>query len=273
MGSPFGCIGASSANIMHVLRDYMMLLEHYPTIHYLAGQKIACKEHSVFPYLVRGYFCAFAEGNNVPTSGVNGSTLLLKMQQMIEHGCQGCGSVPLEKGNDPDVMGKLTVNYVTKSECVGLCFYGKNGYVQQTRFVDDNDDVANGIHIGQRPSLSPASLAVEPSARRGSRSVNGRNLNPWKDGGDYLQSEMDALFPNHNNNPPIITPTLNGNIATSGTTGIPLSSLLPPTLMPTITTMMTTPSPPLSVVSVRYIPAHTLTTGLPGLLGSNGNDS
>ncbi|KAL6718211.1 hypothetical protein ACLMJK_004299 [Lecanora helva] len=152
MGSTFGCLGAATANIMHVLRDYMTLLDHYPQVRYIAGQKIACTEHSVFPYLVRGYFCAFLEGQNVPSEGVGGTLLLAKMQQLIEHGCQGCGSVPLEDGNDPTVMGKLTVNYVRNSECVGLCFYGKSGFVQMISFDDgdNNDDDTSGRRLQQQ---------------------------------------------------------------------------------------------------------------------------
>lgn len=140
MGSRVGCIGASSGNIMHVLRDYMSLLHKYPQIRYVAGQKIACKEHTVFPLFVEGYYCAFMQGANVPSAGVGGDLLLVKMQQLIEHGCQGCGSVPLEDGNDPRTMGMLVVNYVAKSECVGLCFYGKGGFEQEIRFDGDTDN-------------------------------------------------------------------------------------------------------------------------------------
>ena len=38
------------------------------------------------------------------------------------HGCENCGSVPLAKeGNDPEVEGVLTVNYVKENVCVGMC--------------------------------------------------------------------------------------------------------------------------------------------------------
>lgn len=136
-GSPFGCIGAGAANIMHVLRDYMSILTS--SDRYLAGQKIACKEHSVFPYVLGGYFCAFLEGN-VAADGVDGATLLLKMEQMIEHGCRGCGAVPISADNDPEKLGTLVVNYVQTSECVGVCYYGgEDGTVEEVRFAGDVD--------------------------------------------------------------------------------------------------------------------------------------
>ena len=155
----------------------MSLLQKFPTIHYVAGQKIACKEHSVFPFLVRGYFCAFLEGNNVPSAGVTGPTLLLKMQQLIEHGCQGCGSIPLSEDNDPNKMGKLTINYVAKSECVGLCFYGQGGFVQEMRFDGDTDQtpqprrILGALNAGASPFSSvayipPVTLASWPNAKR-----------------------------------------------------------------------------------------------------------
>ena len=39
----------------------------------------------------------------------------------MDHGCDVCGSVPLAEDNDPDEAGILTVNYVAKGACEGLC--------------------------------------------------------------------------------------------------------------------------------------------------------
>ena len=60
---------------------------------------------------------------NISEQGLDGAEVQLKMQQMIEHHCLGCGSVPISDDNDPEKMGILTVNYVRQSECEGLCYY------------------------------------------------------------------------------------------------------------------------------------------------------
>ena len=67
------------------------------------------------------------QGHNVSEDGVDGALIQLKMQQMIEHHCLGCGSVPFSDDNDPTVAGILTVNYVRQSECEGLCYYKPPG--------------------------------------------------------------------------------------------------------------------------------------------------
>ena len=80
---------------------------------------------------------------NITPEGVDGAEIQLKMQQMIEHNCLGCGSVPISDDNDPNVAGILTVNYVRLSECEGLCYYvppgGERGSVK----------VPEGMHLVQ----------------------------------------------------------------------------------------------------------------------------
>ncbi len=119
-GSKIMCLGAAQAGVMHTLRDYMYAIPH--GYHYYDGQKIACMKHSVYPWITWGFYCAFMQGN-IPAEGFDGSVIQLKMQQMVEHGCLGCGSVPFSADNDPNIAGILTVNYVHKSECEGLCYY------------------------------------------------------------------------------------------------------------------------------------------------------
>ena len=91
--------------------------------YYYDGQNIACEDHEGFPFS-GGYYCAFLQGYNVSPKGLNGPLLLKKMAQLIQHGCQGFGSVPISDDNDPIRAGLLTINYVAQSECTGLCYYG-----------------------------------------------------------------------------------------------------------------------------------------------------
>ena len=125
-GSKLMCLGATQMGVMHTLRDYMYAIPR--GYHYYAGQKIACMKHNVYPnpWMTWGFYCAFMQGN-IPAEGVDGAEIELKMQQMIEHSCLGCGSVPFSPDNDPRPLGILTVNYVRKSECEGLCYYAPPG--------------------------------------------------------------------------------------------------------------------------------------------------
>ena len=125
-GSVIMCVGANQMGVMHTLRDYMYAI---PTgYRYYAGQDIACMKHNVYPspIITWGFYCGFMQGN-IPAEGVDGALILLKMQQMIEHHCLGCGSVPFSDDNDPNTLGVLTVNYVRQSECEGLCYYKPPG--------------------------------------------------------------------------------------------------------------------------------------------------
>lgn len=120
-GSLVMCVGANQEGVMHTLRDYMYAIPK--GYRYYTGQNIACMKHKAYPYPINwGFFCAFMQGN-IPAEGVDGTMIQLKMQQMIEHHCLGCGSVPFSPDNDPNTLGILTVNYVRQSECEGLCYY------------------------------------------------------------------------------------------------------------------------------------------------------
>ena len=84
---------------------------------YAAGVHIVCLPLGVvFP----GGICAFTEGN-IPNRGISGRSVKRKLKQLMEHGCDVCGSVPLAENNDPDEEGILTVNYVARGACEGLC--------------------------------------------------------------------------------------------------------------------------------------------------------
>ena len=68
-----------------------------------------------------GGICVFAQGRNVPTTGVTGALIKRKLQELRSHGCRVCGSVPLGGDNDPHRQGILTVNYISGKACKGLC--------------------------------------------------------------------------------------------------------------------------------------------------------
>ncbi len=68
-----------------------------------------------------GGICAFAQGSNVPATGVTGALVKRKLGELSDHGCRVCGSVPLSEDNDPHRLGILTVNYINGMACKGLC--------------------------------------------------------------------------------------------------------------------------------------------------------
>lgn len=136
---------------MRTLKNYMSPLNRFPDRRYRAGQKVACKRQNGFPNVGGGYFCVYADGEGFPKEGLEGGLMLRKMQQLIDHGCNGCGSVPFDYGNDEKKMGVLMVKFVQKSDCVGLCFYGKNGFVEQWSMDGDHEGgaiVGNGGRNG-----------------------------------------------------------------------------------------------------------------------------
>lgn len=68
-----------------------------------------------------GGICVFVQGRNVPATGVTGALVKKKLAELSDHGCRVCGSVPLGGDNDPKRQGILTVNYISKLACKGLC--------------------------------------------------------------------------------------------------------------------------------------------------------
>lgn len=77
-------------------------------LNYLA--QIACTQGN------SGSICAFYQ------SGASGSArdAFGHIQQIIDHGCSLCGSVPTQEGNNVD-DGQLTVNFVSDPCCEGNC--------------------------------------------------------------------------------------------------------------------------------------------------------
>ena len=89
-----------------------------PATLYKAGDHIACANDG------GDGACLFMQGD-VPSDGVNASVIIARLGDLVWHGCQSCGSVPLSGDNNPDEMGILTINYVKNyggtGGCNGLC--------------------------------------------------------------------------------------------------------------------------------------------------------
>ncbi|KAJ6789041.1 hypothetical protein PWT90_08412 [Aphanocladium album] len=81
-----------------------------PLANIIVIEQIACSHGS------QGSFCAFYQ------SGASGTAkeAYSQLQQLLDHGCGGCGSIPTQPGNDVS-KGQLTVNYVSKPCCEGNC--------------------------------------------------------------------------------------------------------------------------------------------------------
>jgi len=81
---------------------------------YQNGDHIACVQGEVRigQFTAYGSICAFLQG----TGGIPGNEIKTLAQRIVEHGCKGCGSVPVyfDKGdNDVNSHGELTFNYVS----------------------------------------------------------------------------------------------------------------------------------------------------------------
>uniref|UniRef100_A0A914QBT0 Killer toxin Kp4 domain-containing protein n=1 Tax=Panagrolaimus davidi TaxID=227884 RepID=A0A914QBT0_9BILA len=65
-------------------------------------------------------YCLFLQGT---ANGINGDRIKQLIALLMEHGCKGCGSIPINyPDNNPD-NGILTSNYVSNKDnpCDGLC--------------------------------------------------------------------------------------------------------------------------------------------------------
>jgi hypothetical protein len=67
------------------------------------GQQIACKSHFT------GRLCAFYQG--IGSRTFNKEQSVAYLDQLLEHKCDHCGSIPTDPGNDV-TKGQLTVNFV-----------------------------------------------------------------------------------------------------------------------------------------------------------------
>ena len=105
------------ASLKHILKEFPGVSRRVWSVNTHIACEFAFDRHSVWP--LPGYWCLFAQGN-VPWGVVDGPLVERKVQQLLDHGCRRCGSVPLRDDNNP-ADGILTMNYVVASDCIGVC--------------------------------------------------------------------------------------------------------------------------------------------------------
>ncbi|KAJ5570443.1 uncharacterized protein N7459_009873 [Penicillium hispanicum] len=78
---------------------------------YSEGKQIACTLRK--PHAVLGGGCCLFYQN-----GASGTLndVLVRIDNLVDHGCETCGSDPTQPGNDVG-NGELTVNYVSSANC------------------------------------------------------------------------------------------------------------------------------------------------------------
>ncbi|KAL9016863.1 MAG: hypothetical protein Q9185_005813 [Variospora sp. 1 TL-2023] len=87
-----------------------------PRALYRNGEHILCAENALV-----GSICVFLQGAAVPATGVPGFVVRRRVQDLLDHGCKFCGSVPVSGDNRPAAAGVLTSNYVRRKGCQGVC--------------------------------------------------------------------------------------------------------------------------------------------------------
>ncbi|OPB38899.1 hypothetical protein A0O28_0020050 [Trichoderma guizhouense] len=111
------CNGSSNcAGLSFSLSDFVQLSQQLDENRiYRPGEHIICAE---------GAFgngaCAFLQGN----SAENGHFVKILLQDLLNHGCKKCGSIPVDatQGGNDDGNGILTVNAVgSTGGCKGIC--------------------------------------------------------------------------------------------------------------------------------------------------------
>jgi len=104
------CAGWSTADDDVAERLYQKIFSHIKDDTWFSdGQHIACIRKPA----TAGGICAFLQGTN----GLSGKDIKTLGQRIVDHGCRGCGSVPVyydKNENDVALHGMLTFNYVFK---------------------------------------------------------------------------------------------------------------------------------------------------------------
>ena len=98
------------------ISDLMVDIEGIdPNRHYKDDEHIVCVQSKAGTGI-----CAFLQH----TGGLQGKDVRPLLGMLRDHGCDRCGSIPLglpQGDNDDNKYGILTVNYVFKTNCNGLC--------------------------------------------------------------------------------------------------------------------------------------------------------
>ena len=113
---------------MAIMLPYMQNNDIWST-----GSHIICLPVAGFLVPKNAGFCLFMQGDTgsqnqivlpdgTSITGVDGTTVKALIPKLFQHGCRGCGSIPISSDNDPHLLGILTVNYVTdRRGCQGIC--------------------------------------------------------------------------------------------------------------------------------------------------------
>lgn len=126
---------------------------------YGPGVQIACATVSILlPPLGTNAYCAYTAGDNVPTAGINGSTIKQKMEELRINGCFACGSVGIADSGDPVEEGVFKIDYVPKNKV--KC--GRVGEVVCPPTAPSVD--RGGLQQGPRPVLSTFNATFENGA-------------------------------------------------------------------------------------------------------------
>ena len=132
--------------------DYMN-----PNDLYYPGAKIICFKGKIWVFTRDFGICLYAQGYSVSPTGISVALIKAKLQQLLDHGCEACGSVPLAYTNDAESEGMLTMNYVQHRDgCKGIC-------PPSVAYVPP-DDLFAPETTGGTPFVEPTVPAPSPSS-------------------------------------------------------------------------------------------------------------
>jgi hypothetical protein len=175
---------------------------------YKETDEIVCRD-----FKTTGQVCAFIEG----APGASGLTVLQKLQDILDHGCNQCGATPLQPGNDVSKGGQLKVDYVTTSGCAvrghtDMC--GDDDFHRVKRDTDTLDsvnglesdtestDLASGLDFSIDPnefsSMSPGpvlekryGINCDPGAELCKADKSGFSLDALVEASQYLECDRN----------------------------------------------------------------------------------
>lgn len=123
---------------------------------YGPGVQIACATVTIlFPPLGTNAYCAFTRGTE---SGINGSVIKRRMEDLRSQGCFACGYVSVEEESGDE--GVLVVDYVSGKRV--RC--GREGDVVCPPTVPGGGEGSGGEGDGERPALRVFNATVDDGA-------------------------------------------------------------------------------------------------------------
>ena len=115
---------------------------------YGPGAQIACATVTIFlPPLGTSAYCAYTREAHVPATGINGSVIKQRMEDLRSHGCFACGYVPIAESGVASDEGIFVVDYVPRSRV--RCGRAGDVVCPPTKPGEDRE----GLEMGERPAL------------------------------------------------------------------------------------------------------------------------